>query len=254
MDLNGKAAIVSAASREIGATIAATLAAAGCSVLATHYDEAELAEQVAARIRAAGGRIRIHEADLSRVAANYELVELAVREFGRLDYFIANAGVTIGGPFLEVDEAAWDTLAGLNLKGSFFGAQAAARAMIAQGQGGRIIFSSSVTGVAACPGLSAYGITKAALRHMAATLGGELGRHGITVNALGIGATLNERNLRDNPNYEADWGGINPTGRVGTPQDVANAVMFLLSPAASMVNGHTLMIDGGWANMAAMPS
>ncbi|HMO58465.1 MAG TPA: SDR family oxidoreductase [Roseiflexaceae bacterium] len=253
MDLNGKVAIVSAASREIGAAIATTLAAAGCAVLATHYGEAELAETLAGRIRAAGGRVLLHEANLTTAAANRDLVDLAVQTFGRIDYLIANAGVTISAPFLETDEAAWDTLADLNIKGSFFAAQAAARAMVSQGQGGRIIFSSSVTGNVACPGLAAYGITKAALRHMAATLGAELGRYGITVNALGIGATLNARNLSDNPNYEADWDALIPTGRTGRPQDIADAVMFLLSPQAAMVNGHTLMIDGGWSQLGQLP-
>src|SRR6266487_4264413 len=106
MNLSNKVAIVTGASREIGAAMAEALAAAGAAVLAAH----------------------------------------AVAEFGRLDIFAANAGLTIGRPFLETDESTWDTLVNLNLKGSFFGAQAAARQMIAQGSGGRIVFSSSVTG------------------------------------------------------------------------------------------------------------
>src|SRR6266508_244225 len=198
-------------------------------------------------------RARAHDADCSTVAANQALVARAVAAFGRLDIFAANAGLTIGKPFLETDESTWDTLVDLNLKGSYFGAQAAARQMIAQGSGGRIVFSSSVTGMRTVPNLSAYGVTKAGLRHMARVLGYELGQYGITVNALGIGAIVNERNMRDDPDYAAHWAGITPVGRAGQPADVAAALMFLVSPEAALINGHTLVLDGGWTNYSPMP-
>ena len=115
------------------------------------------------------------------------------------------------GAVPDVDEATWDTVVDLNFKGSFFGAQAAARQMGAQhasgdASEGRIVFSSSVTGVQALPNCSAYAVTKAGLRHMATVLALELGQYGITVNALGIGATVNERNLRDDQDYERHSG------------------------------------------------
>ena len=251
--LQGKVAIVTGASRDIGAAMAESLAGAGAAVLVTHYNEPDLAAATVERISAAGGQALIHEADLSSVAENQRLVARAVEAFGRLDIFAANAGLTIRAPFLDTDEVAWDTLVNLNLKGSYFGAQAAARQMVAQGNGGRIVFSSSVTGIQAVPNLSAYGITKAGLRHMARTLGDELGPHGITVNALGIGATVNERNLRDDPDYAAHWAGVIPTGRALQPADLAAALLYLVSPTAAMVNGHTLVIDGGWSNHSRMP-
>jgi 3-oxoacyl-[acyl-carrier protein] reductase len=159
---------------------------------------------------------------------------------------------------LEVTEAIWDTVADLNLKGSFFGAQAAARHMVAQRAnadtyGGRIVFSSSVTGVVALPNCSAYSVTKAGLRHMTKVLALELGQYGITVNTLGIGATINERNLRDDPNYEVHWTDVTPTRQCGRPEDVAAALLYLVSPAARMVNGHTLLIDGGWTTVGHAP-
>src|SRR6266545_5341299 len=237
MNLQGKVAIVTGASREIGAAMAEALAGAGAAVLVAHYAEPALAEAVVARITAAGGRALAHDADCSTVAANQALVARAVAAFGRLDIFAANAGLTIGKPFLETDESTWDTLVDLNLKGSYFGAQAAARQMIAQGSGGRIVFSSSVTGMRTVPNLSAYGVTKAGLRHMARVLGYELGQYGITVNALGIGAIVNERNMRDDPDYAAHWAGITPVGRAGQPADVAAALMFLVSPEAALING-----------------
>lgn len=252
--LDGKVAIVTGASREIGAAMAEMLAAHGCAVLAAHFGEADRAEAVVERIRATGGRALAYDADLSSVAANQALIARAVEVFGRIDILAANAGLTISAPFLDTTEEQWDTLFNLNVKGSFFAAQAAARQMIAQGDGGRIIFSASVTGVQAIPGLSAYGITKAALRHMAKTLACELGPYGITVNALGIGAILNERNRSDDPEYEAHWNSVTPTGRVGMPADVAQALIFLASPGAGHITGQTLIIDGGWTLTSPLPS
>jgi 3-oxoacyl-[acyl-carrier protein] reductase len=256
----GKVAIVTGGSREIGFAMAEALAGAGAAVVIAHHAEPERAEVVVESIRAAGGRALAAEADLSIVAENQRLVAHTVEVFGRLDIFVANAGLTIWGPFLDVEEATWNSVVDLNLKGSFFGAQAAARQMIAQrakdpdnSYGGRIVFSSSVTGVVALPNCSPYAVTKAGLRHMATVLALELGPYGITVNTLGIGATVNERNLRDDPDYESHWTGVIPTRQCGQPEDVAAALLYLLSPAARMVNGHTLMIDGGWAAVGRVP-
>lgn len=256
--LTGRVAIVTGASREIGAAMAEALAAAGAAVVVAHYGEAERAAQVVARIQAGGGRAMAVDADLSQVEANQRLVAQTVAAFGRLDMFVANAGLTLWSAFLETTPELWQTLVDLNLKGSFFGAQAAARQMVAQGRdssgyGGRIVFSSSVTGIQAIPNAAVYGLTKAGLRHLARELAVELGPYGITVNALGIGATLNERNLREDPAYAEHWAALIPTGRVGEPRDVAQALLFLVSPAAAMVNGHTLMLDGGWTALSPTP-
>jgi NAD(P)-dependent dehydrogenase (short-subunit alcohol dehydrogenase family) len=251
--LHNKVAIVTGASREIGATIAEFLSGAGATVVVAHHAEAELAEQTVERIRVAGGQAMAIDADLSSVQANRDLVAQTVAAYGRLDIFVANAGLTMWGAFLETSEETWDTVNNLNLKGSYFGAQAAARQMVAQGEGGRLILSSSVTGVQSVVNGSAYGITKAALRHMARTLAVELGPQGITVNALGIGATVNERNLRSDPDYEAHWSSVIPTGRAIQPSDVAAAALFLASPAAAMINGITLLIDGGWTATSKLP-
>ena len=248
-----KVAIVTGTNREIGAAMVAGLARAGFAVLAAHYGEANRVQVMLEKLRGQGFRVESFEADLTVVENNQRLVARALELWGRLDVFVGNAGLTVHVPFLETTESQWDTVVDLNLKASFFGAQAAARAMISRGQAGRIIFSSSVTGVQAIPKLAAYGISKAGLIHMAQTLGGELGRYGITVNALGIGATLNERNIQDNSGYEQDWANVIPTGRVGTPEDVAQAVVWLTSSAAGMVNGHTLMIDGGWSAAGRVP-
>ncbi len=240
--------------------MAEELAARGAAVVVAHSDEPALADGVVARIAAAGGRAIAADADLSRISESRRLVELTVAELGRLDVFVANAGVTRWAPFLEVDETTWDTVVDLNLKGSYFGAQAAARQMVAQraaepagASSGRIVLSSSVTGSLAIANASAYAVTKAGLQHMARVLALELGPHGITVNALAIGATVNGRNLADDPDYAEHWSGVIPAGRAGTPQDVAAAIAFLVSDGAAMVTGHTLTVDGGWAGVGRTP-
>ena len=258
--LDGRVAVVTGASSEIGATMADALAAEGAAVVVTYHETPGLAQDVAGRIAADGGRAVAVRVDLSRVAENQRLVDRTVDEFGRLDVFVANAGLTLWSPFLELEEEQWDTVCDLNLKGSYFGAQAAARRLVEQRAeapddeyGGRIVFSSSVTGLVVTPNLSAYAATKSALAHLASALAVELGPHGITVNALGIGATVNERNLADDPRYAEHWAGVTPTGRVGTPQDVASALGYLVSPAAAMVSGHTLTVDGGWSHLGKVP-
>jgi len=241
--LAGKAAVVTGASREIGAAMAEALARRGAGVVVGHYQEPQLAEATVSRIRAAGGRAVAHDADCSRVEQAQALVRRAVDEFGRLDVFAANAGLTMWAPFLEYSEAAWDTVMDLNLKGSFFGAQAAARQMIRQGTPGSIVFSSSGAGMRAISHLSAYGISKAGLRQMAQALALELGPHHIRVNAIGIGPIVNARNLADDPEFGNQWAELLPAGRVGYPEDVARALLFLVDN--DFVTGTTLMVDGG---------
>lgn len=240
--------------------MAEELARLGAAVAIAHREAPELAAAVAARIRAAGGRAIEVDGDLALVDDNRRLVERTVGELGGLDVFVANAGLTRWAPFLDIDEETWDTVVDLNLKGSYFGAQAAARQMVTQRAaapndafGGRIVFSSSVTGRLAIAGLSAYAVTKAALMHLARVLALELGAHGITVNALAIGATVNERNLADDPDYAAHWAGVVPAGRAGTPGDVAAALAFLVSAEAALVTGHTLTVDGGWSGVGRTP-
>ena len=169
-----RVAIVTGASRELGAAMAAALAEAGLAVVAAHNGEPELAEEVVSGIGTRGGEARAFDADLSATDENRRLVDFTTRELGRLDVFVANAGLTRWAPFLDADEEMWDAVVDLNLKGSYFGAQAAARQMVAQGDGGRIVFSSSVTGLVAVPNLSAYAVTKAGLVHMARALALEL--------------------------------------------------------------------------------
>lgn len=140
----------------------------------------------------------------------------------------------------------------VNLSGSFFLAQAAAKQMVAQASGGRLLFMSSVTGHQAHKNLAAYGMSKAALEMLARNLVIELSQYGITVNCIAPGATATERTLSD-PDYEKIWAEITPMGRAATVQDIANTALFLVSAEASQITGQTILVDGGWSAVSPNP-
>jgi glucose 1-dehydrogenase len=165
---------------------------------------------------------------------------------------VANAGTTMHCDFLDYRPEDFDRLLAVNLRGSFFLAQAAARRFREQGTPGRILFLSSVTGHVAIRQMAAYGMTKAALETLARNLSLETARLGITVNAIAPGATATPRTVSD-PGYEAAWAEVTPNGKVATGADVAEAALFLLSDAAAHVTGQSLVVDGGWIGKGAVP-
>ena len=195
---DNKVAVITDAGLEIGYEIARQLALAGTSVVLNDID-GQLAGQAAKKIREQGGICLPVTGDASSFEAIDEMIQTAVQEFGHLDFAIANAGITTFGNFLEYELEQFQQLITVNLQGSFFLAQAAARQLVKHGTGGRILFMSSVTGHQAPPNLAAYGMTKAALEMLAKSLGVELAPHRITVNAIAPGATLTERTLRTEP-------------------------------------------------------
>ena len=246
MILKDKVAIVTGASREIGAEMAFQMAQAGAAVVLAHYAEPELAQQNAQRIIDIGGRALVVECDGRKVRDSYALVDAAVKAFGRVDIVAANAGITHGGPFLDFAEADYDLVMDTNIKGSFYLAQAAGKQMVKQGRGDyRLVFSASVVGMAGVPTMTTYGITKQSMSYLAKSLAVELAPHGITANAIVIGAVLNARNLAGNPDYADLFARILPIGRVLYPADIAAALMYLVSPTASAVTGQSLVVDGG---------
>ncbi|MEL7533026.1 MAG: SDR family oxidoreductase [Bacteroidota bacterium] len=244
-------AIITGAGQGIGFEIARQLAMQGASVLINDI-EAGFAERSVEAIKAEGGRAEAFVGDASQITLIKAMVEAAVRHFGRLDIAVANAGITTFGSFLDYQLSQFQELMALNLQGSFFLAQQTAHQIIKQGDGGRILFMSSVTGHQAHPNLSAYGMTKAALEMLAKALSVELAPHQITVNAIAPGATLTERTLED-PDYTATWERITPSARVSTTTDIANAALFLLSPQARQITGQSLIIDGGWTSVSPPP-
>jgi 3-oxoacyl-[acyl-carrier protein] reductase len=166
---------------------------------------------------------------------------------------VANAGLTLYGDFFDYKSDDFDRMLAVNVRGSFFLAQAAGKQMRSQGGGGRILLLSSVTGHVAIRFLAAYGITKAAIEMIARALVPELAPYGITINAVAPGATLTPRTVTDEPDFEAAWARVTPLGRPATMADIAGAALFLLSPAAGHVTGQSLIVDGGWTSIGAPP-
>lgn len=246
-----KVAVVTGAGQGIGFEIARQLARLGASVVLNDID-VKLARDAAESIRNENGKCVSFPGDSSDIGFITRLVEKAVTEFGKLDIAIANSGITLFGEFLSYPAESFFRVLNVNLGGSFFLAQTAARQMINQGSGGSILFMSSVTGHQAHKNLAAYGMTKAALEMLAKNLVIELSQYQITVNAVAPGATLTERTL-DDPGYESVWSSLTPMGRPASTLDIAQAALFLVSDNARHVTGQSLVIDGGWTSISPSP-
>ncbi len=246
-DLSGRTALVTGASRGLGRAIALALANAGADVALGLHD-VSTAGTLPDEIGAMGRRALPVQMDMLDLGQISSAVDTVVDKFGRLDILVNNAGVSPMDPAENVTEANFDLTLGVNVKGVFFASQAAGRAMIRQGFG-RIISLSSQAGFVALPSESVYCMTKAAVAHLTKCLAVEWGQHGITVNAVaptfirtpGTAAALAD------PAFETETlERIAGLHRIGEPMEVAGAVVFLASPAASLITGHTVLIDGGW--------
>ncbi|HET6256971.1 MAG TPA: SDR family oxidoreductase [Puia sp.] len=248
---DGKVAIVTGAGRGIGREIARQLAGRGAAVVLNDID-GQLATEAAKRIVEDGGVCRAVPGDSSDPATIERMVAMAAGELGGLDIVIANAGITLFGDFLTYPVASFEAVVRVNLKGTFFLAQAAARRMKERGAGGALLFMSSVTGHQAHQNLAAYGMTKAALEMLAKGLVIELSPYRITVNTIAPGATLTERTM-DDVAYEKTWSAITPMGRPASTEDIAGAALFLVSDGARHITGQNLVIDGGWTSISPPP-
>ena len=246
-DVEGQVALVTGAARGLGRAVALALADAGADVALGLRDPSN-DSGLAAEIEAMGRRVLPLPMEVSDVAQARAAVDVVVARLGRLDILVNNAGVAPDNPAEDVTEDDFDRTVAVNLKGTFFTSQAAAKVMIPQGSG-RIVNMGSQAGSVALPGESVYCMTKAAIAHLTKCLAVEWGQHGITVNCVAptfIRTPGTEEALSD-PEFEADVvERIAGLHRIGEPMDVAGAVLYLCSPAASLVTGHTLLVDGGW--------
>lgn len=248
----GRVAVVTGAGEGIGREIARRLALGGAAVVVNDLDDAK-ATEVARALEAEGGRARSLAGDAGDPAHAQALVAEAVRAFSRLDLAVANAGFSLFSDFFETAPADFDRVTGLNLRGSYFLAQASARQMRAQGEGGRILLLSSVCGHLAIRSMAAYSMSKAGIEMLVKGLVPELSPHRITINAIAPGATITPRNLAMDPGYEKTWGAKIPLGRIASAEDIAAAALFLLSPEARHITGQSLLVDGGWTAVGDVP-
>jgi NAD(P)-dependent dehydrogenase (short-subunit alcohol dehydrogenase family) len=246
-ELTDRVALVTGAARGLGHAVSLALANAGAHV-ALGLRDVQTAGGLADALEAMGRRALRLQMDVTHLDQVARAVEQTVARFGRLDILVNNAGVGPENPAEAVRESDFDLTLAVNLKGTFFASQAAGRVMIGQG-GGRIINLSSQAAFVALPGESVYCMTKAAISHLTRCLAVEWGRHNVTVNAVAptfIATPGTEAALSD-PRFRADvTERIAGLHRIGRPMDVAGAVVFLASPAASLITGDTVLVDGGW--------
>jgi NAD(P)-dependent dehydrogenase (short-subunit alcohol dehydrogenase family) len=246
-DLTGQVALVTGAARGLGRAISLALAHAGASV-ALGLRDVKTGGELAREIEAMGRPALPLQMDVLRLDQVFRGVEETVARFGQLDILVNNAGLAPGNLAENVREEDFDLTLNVNLKGTFFASQAAGRAMIRQNRG-RIINMSSQAGFVALPTESVYCMTKAGIAHLTKCLAVEWGKYNITVNAVAptfIFTPGTEEALADPPFRAEVIDRIAALHRIGEPMEVAGAVVFLASPAASLITGHTLLIDGGW--------
>jgi NAD(P)-dependent dehydrogenase (short-subunit alcohol dehydrogenase family) len=246
-DLHGKVALVTGAARGLGRAISLALAHAGADV-ALGLRNVNADAGIAGELRQMSRRALPLQMDMSRMEQIFRAVDHTVKEFGRIDILVNNAGIAPENPAENVSEADFDATLAINLKGTFFASQAVGCVMIRQKKG-TIINMSSQAGFAALPTESVYCMTKAGIAHLTKCLAVEWGKHGITVNAVAptfIRTPGTEDYLSDPRHLVDTVERIAALHRIGEPMEVAGAVVFLASPAASLITGETILIDGGW--------
>ncbi len=247
MRLLGKVAIVTGAGTGIGQAIAVAFAREGAAVVVDYVGEASVAEETMGKIEATGGKALPVAADVSRPEEVQRLMQTTLTAFGRLDILVNNAGIEKKFAFVDYPMEEWQKILAVNLTGTFLCAQVAARQMIAQGGGGRIINISSIHEDLAFPLNAPYSATKGGIRMLMRTIAVELAPHQITVNNIGPGAidTPIDKDVKSDPQLNAQILAEIPMGRWGRPEEVAQLAVYLASDDAAYVTGSTHFIDGG---------
>lgn len=243
-DLHGKSAVVTGASTGLGRAMTLALASAGADVVLVDHSKKE---ETAREVRNLGRKAVALEADLARTDAVGKVIESAIAELGKVDILVNNAGIIRRSPALEFSEKDWDDVIDINAKSVFFLAQAAARDMMKR-KSGKIINIASLLSFQGGILVPSYAASKGAVAQLTKSLANELAGHGITVNAIAPGymETSNTKALREDPVRSKSILERIPAGRWGVPDDLAGAVVFLASAASDYVNGHVLIVDGGW--------
>ena len=244
--LTGRVAMVTGSSRGIGRAIAIALAGQGCKVVVNYHSRAAEAEEVVQRIRERGGEAVAVQADVSLAAEAQKLVDAAVAAFGTLDILVNNAGIARDNLLLRMAEEDWDAVLDTNLKGAFHCIKAAQRIFLRK-RAGRIINIGSVVGLVGNAGQANYAAAKAGLVGLTKALAKELGSRNITVNLVAPGFIQTEMTAGLSAEVIQTALARIPLGRLGAPEDVAAAVVFLASDEAAYITGQVLCVDGGMA-------
>jgi glucose 1-dehydrogenase len=247
MDLKGKVAVVTGGNSGIGMAIVLELAKHGANIAIDYIAHPEATEALEQRIAAMGDRVIGVEADVSKVSDLERLIDGTVKTLGRVDIMVNNAGVETRTSVLDTTEAQYDTVLQVNLKSAFFGTQLAARQMIKQGGGGRIINISSVHEDRPMPGNTAYCLSKGGVRMLTRTAGVELAPHNILVVGVAPGAVatpINQATMKD-PVLMRKLQASIPLGRMADPEEIASVVAFLSGEGARYMTATTLVVDGG---------
>ena len=254
MRLRNKVAIITGGSRGIGSAACIRFAQEGANVVVNYSKNADKGEfadsahRVVKKIRSLGGKAAAFEADVSDRSKVYEMVDFAVKTFGRLDICVANAGICPFEEFLKIEEDLLDMVIGVNLKGAFFCAQASVHQMVKQKIAGRIIFTSSVSSIFGGELQSHYCPTKGGVNQLMKSIAIAAGKYGITSNCVLPGTVItdiNRKELEANPQLKEYFIKRTPLGRLATPEDIAAAMLFFASDDAACVSGATLIVDGG---------
>ena len=244
MHLDGKTALVTGGSRGIGRAIALKLASEGAAVAINYAGNAKAAEDVKAAIEAAGGKATVVQADVSNGESVEAMVKEVVDTFGGIDILVNNAGITRDGLLMRMKEEDWDAVLDTNLKGVFYCTKAVSKLMMKK-RSGRIVNMASVVGLTGNAGQANYAAAKAGILGFSKSMAKELASRGITVNMVAPGyINTDMTSVLPEKVREAMVEGI-PMGRVGNPEDVANAVSFLVSDEASYITGQVINVDGG---------
>jgi glucose 1-dehydrogenase len=247
MSLRGKVAIVTGGNSGIGKAIALGLAKAGANIAIDYVTHPEATDALEREIAALGDVAIGLKADVSRIEELQAMVQATVAKFGRVDIMVNNAGVETRTSVLDTTEAQYDKVLAINLKSAFFGTQIAAKQMIAQGGGGRIINITSVHEDWPMPGNTAYCLAKGGMRMLTRTAGVELAAHGIRVVGVGPGAVATPINIStmQDPALLAKLNAAIPLGRMAEPEEIADVVVFLAGDGGSYLTATTIFADGG---------
>ncbi len=247
MSLKGKVAVVTGGNSGIGAAIVLELAKQGANIVIDYIAHREATDALQKKILALGDRAIGVNADVSQVESIQLLIDAAVREFGAVDIMVNNAGIETRTSVLDTTEKQYEKVMEVNLKSAFFGTQIAAKQMIRQGKGGRIINITSVHEDWPMPGNTAYCLSKGGIRMLTRTSALELAQHGILVTGLGPGAVatpINLSTMKDQTLMQKLDAAI-PLGRMARPEEIASVVAFLAGDGASYMTGTTVFVDGG---------